>query len=158
MQSAKHKRIVEVLTKYIMFSLTSGFGTLVDLGLHWLLSVHFFPDSYWWTFWVAPFISFECAVLTNFNVAYFFVWRERISRRSPRSYGRHYAAYNATATGVFFIKLAVMQGIHFIFITLGWLQEWSMEPVLCNLLALCVSGGFNFVMNEFVIFKKVKKK
>jgi len=140
-----------------MFSLTSGVGTIVDLGLHWFLSARFHPDSYWWSFWIAPFISFEVAVMTNFLIAYHFVWRERISHRNTRSFWRHYAAYNATATGVFFIKLAVMQGFHLLLLPLGWFQNSSFEPVLCNLLALCISGGFNFAMSEFVIFKKVKK-
>ena len=144
--------------KLAMFSITSGIGTIVDLGIHWILSANFYRDSYWWSFWVAPFISFEVAVITNFLIAYFYVWRERISHRDHRSFWRHFSAYNATATGVFLIKLAAMQGFHLLFHSLGWLQESSFEPVFCNLLALCISGSFNFVMNEFVIFRKVKKK
>ena len=31
------------------------------------------------------------------------------------------------------------------------------DVVFCNLLALCVSGCVNFVMDEWVIFKKKKK-
>jgi GtrA-like protein. len=85
-------------------------------------------------------ISFEAAVITNFVIAYFWVWRERISKRSPRSFLRHYAGYNAAATGVFFIKLLVMQGIHLLLVAFGWFQNKTYEPVLCNMLALCVSG------------------
>ena len=47
-----------------------------------------------------------------------------------------------------------MQGFHFLFVSLNWMQEWSVEPVFCNLLGLVFSGCFNFVMNEFVIFNK----
>ncbi len=158
MRKETRKRLVEILTKLIMFTLTSGIGTLVDLSVHWVLSTRFFQTSYWWSFWLAPFISFEFAVMTNFMIAYHFVWRERISHRSTRSFWRHYAAYNATATGVFFIKLALMQGVHLLLITLGWFQDLSYEPVLCNLIALCFSGSFNFAMNEFVIFKKIDRK
>ena len=158
MRKETRKRLVEVFTKLAMFTLTSGIGTIIDLGLHWILSTRFFQDSYWWSFWVTPFISFECAVFTNFMIAYHFVWRERISHRSTRSFWRHYAAYNATATGVFFIKLALMQGVHLLLVTFGWFQGVPYEPVLCNLLALSVSGSFNFVMNEFVIFKKANRK
>lgn len=157
MQKQTRKRLGEVFTKFIMFMLTSSIGTVVDLGVHWFLSARFFQDSYLWTFWIAPLISFELAVLTNFLTAYFFVWRERISHRNARSFWRHYAAYNATATGTFLIKLLLMQGIHFLFVSLGWLQGASYEPVLCNLLAMCVSGTMNFYMSEFVIFKKVNK-
>lgn len=150
-------RLSGLLTRFLVFSVTSGAGTLVDLGLHWLLSARYFPDSYWWGLWISPLISFEVAVLVNFLIAYNYVWRERISRRGTRSFWRHYAAYNATNTGVFFVKLAVMQGLHFIFVWLGWFQDASFEPVLCNLLALCVSGTINFFVNEFVIFRKVRK-
>jgi putative flippase GtrA len=158
MKPATRKRLSELLTKFVMFSITSGAGTLVDLGVHWWLAAAYLPDTYWWSFWVAPLISFELAVLTNFLIAYNLVWRERISHRNTRSFFRHYAAYNATATGVFFIKLLAMQGFHLMLIALDWFQDKSYEPVLCNLLALCVSGCFSFVLNEFVIFKKVEKK
>ena len=151
-------RFVELLMRFAMFSITSGAGTLVDLGGHYWLSSSYMPDHYWWTFWVSPVISFEAAVITNFVIAYFWVWRERISKRSPRSFLRHYAGYNAAATGVFFIKLLVMQGIHLLLVALGWFQGKSYEPVLCNMLALCVSGCFSFVLNEFVVFRKIEKK
>ena len=158
MKASTKKRIWELLTRFAVFSVTSGAGTLVDLGVHWWLSASFLQAHYWWTFWVAPLISFELAVLTNFLIAYYFVWRERISRRSTRSFFRHYAGYNATATGVFFIKLLLMQGFHLLFVALGWFQSKTYEPVLCNLLALCISGCFSFVLNEFVVFKKPVRK
>ena len=158
MKIPTRKRFGELLTRFVMFSITSGAGTLVDLGVHWWLSAAFRQDRYWWTFWVAPLISFELAVLTNFLIAYFFVWRERISKRSVRSFYRHFAGYNATATGVFFIKLLLMQGFHLLFVAFGWMQGTTYEPVLCNLLALSISGCFSFVLNEFVVFKKPVKK
>ena len=77
----------ELLSKFVMFVLTSSLGTVVDLGLHWLLSVYFFKGNYWGSYWIAPTISFELAAITNFCIAYFFVWRERISQRNVRSAG-----------------------------------------------------------------------
>ena len=112
MQKKTRQRFSEVLKKLLMFMLTSFVGTLVDLGVHWYLSANWYTDSYIWTYWVAPFISFELAVLTNFLTAYYFVWRERITYHGTRSFWRHYAAYNATCTGTFFIKILLMQGIH----------------------------------------------
>ena len=108
MKASTKKRIWELLKRFAVFSVTSGAGTLVDLGVHWWLAASFLQERYWWTFWVAPVISFELAVLTNFLIAYYFVWRERISQRSVRSFFRHFAGYNATATGVFLIKLLFM--------------------------------------------------
>ena len=142
----KKRRYREILKKFVMYALTSGIGSLVDLSLHFVLSTFIFKGNYLWSFIIAPVLSFECAVTTNFFIAYHFVWRERISHRDRRSFWRHYAAYNATATGVFCIKLALMQGFHFLFP--------GLIPVLCNLCALCISGFFNFFMSEFVIFRK----
>lgn len=152
-------RKLEILKKFIVFSLTSVAGTIVDLGLHWVLSEYFFDGSYWGSFWIAPTISFELATLTNFFIAYYWVWKERVSKPgSLRSLVRHCVAYNATCIGGYLIKLGAMQGFHFLFVSQGWFQDLSVEPVLCNLLGLCFSGCFNFVMNEFVIFNKAKVK
>ena len=147
----------EIGKKFVYFTITSSAGTVVDLALHWLLATFVFAGNYWGSYWVAPTISFEVSTLTNFVIAYFFVWKERISQRSVRSFFRHFAGYNAACIGAYLIKLVVMQGIHFVFQSQGWLQDWSGEPVLCNLIGMCFSGLFNFVMGEFVIFGKPAK-
>ena len=69
----------EVLKHYLMFSITCSAGTVVDLVVHWLLSTTVLDFSYWAKLWVAPTISFELATITNFIIAYHFVWRDRIS-------------------------------------------------------------------------------
>ncbi|MBR4740468.1 MAG: GtrA family protein [Bacteroidales bacterium] len=147
----------ELLGKFAMFVVTSSLGTVVDLGLHWVLATYAFRGNYWGTFWIAPTISFELAAIANFCIAYFFVWTERISQHNTRSFFRHLAAYNAACIGAFVLKILAMQGFHFLFVSLNWLQDSTLEPVLCNLLGLCFSGGFNFVMSEFVIFNKTNK-
>ena len=147
----------ELLGKFAMFVVTSSLGTVVDLGLHWVLATYAFRGNYWGTFWIAPTISFELAAIANFCIAYFFVWTERISQHNTRSFFRHLAAYNAACIGAFVLKILAMQGFHFLFVSLNWLQDNTLEPVLCNLLGLCFSGGFNFVMSEFVIFNKTNK-
>ena len=139
-----------------MFVLTSSAGTVVDLGVHWLLSNFVFKGNYWGSFWIAPTISFELAAMTNFIIAYYFLWKDRITYRGTRSFWRHFAAYNVTTLGAYIIKFVAMQGIHFLFVKMNWMQDSSFEPVICNLLGLCFSGSFNFLMNEFVIFNKKK--
>ena len=157
MKASTRKKIGELLMRFAVFSITSGVGTIVDLGGHWWLSSRFMTDRYWWTFWVSPIISFEAAVLTNFFIAYYLVWKERISERTPRSLVRHFAGYNATATGVFLVKLLIMQGFHLVFVAFGWFQTKTYEPALCNFLALMISGCLSFVLNEFVVFRKKKE-
>ena len=146
----------EIGTKFLAFTVTSFAGTVVDLALHWVLATFVFAGSYWGCYWVAPTISFEVSTLTNFVIAYCFVWKERISQRNTRSFFRHFGAYNAACIGAYLIKLAAMQGLHFLFRSQGWFQDWSLEPVLCNFLGMCLSGIFNFIMGEFVIFNKPK--
>ena len=146
----------EILQKLVLFSLTSLAGTIVDLGLHWILSHYVFSGNYWGSYWIAPVISFEVAAMTNFIIAYFFVWKERVSYRGARCFWRHFAGYNAAGVGAFIIKFIVMQGVHFLFVSIDWLQDYSIEPVICNMIGLCFSGLFNFYMSEFVIFNKKK--
>ena len=151
-------RLKEVLKHYLMFSITCSAGTVVDLGVHWLLSTTVLAFSYWARFWVSPFISFELATITNFIIAYHYVWRERISDKSSRSFWRHFAAFNATSFGAFLLKFGIMQGAHFLLVSMNWLQSASYEPALCNFIGMLFSGTFSFFMNEFVIFGKKSKK
>lgn len=147
----------ELLGKFAMFVLTSSVGTVVDLGVHWLLVSYAFRGNYWGSFWIAPTISFELAAITNFCISYFLVWNERISQHTVRSFFRHLGGYNATCVGGYILKFIAMQGFHFLFLHLGWMQDWTLEPVICNLLGTFISGFFNFFMSEFVIFNKTKK-
>ncbi len=147
-------RFTEILRKLVLFSATSMAGTIIDLGLHWVLSTYVYNGNYVGSYLIAPTISFEIATIVNFFIAYYLVWKERVSKPgSPRSLLRHFAAYNATCIGAFVLKWIAMNGLHFLFKHFGWFQDWTIEPVICNFLGLCLSGTFNFLMNEFVIFK-----
>ena len=150
------RSLKELFQKFAMFVLTSSVGTVVDLGLHWVGVAFVFKNNYWGSFWIAPTVSFEVAAIVNFVISYFFIWNERITQHNTRSFFRHLAAYNATCVGGYILKFIAMQGIHFLFLWFGWLQGFTLEPVLCNLLGTCFSGGFNFFMSEFVIFNKTK--
>ncbi len=121
-------------------------GTIVDTLVLWLFS-HFVFRRYTGQVIISPIISFECAVFTNYMVSYFFTWKDRITQKGKGSFFRRFALYNASCTGGFLIKLGILMLIQY-------LTKW--DVVVCNLLALCVSGMFNFSMNEFVIFKKKK--
>ena len=121
-------------------------GTLVDTLVLWVFS-HFVFRGYVGKVIISPLISFECAVFVNFLMAYYVTWKDRVSQLTSRSFFRHYGAYNASCTGSFLVKMGLLMLIQ-------WLSKW--DVVICNLLALCVSGCINFSMNEFVIFKKKK--
>ena len=101
----------EFFINLLKFALTSTAGTTVDLGLHWILSKFVFDGNYWGTFWVAPTISFEMSTIVNYFIAFFFIWKDRITERTPRSFFHHLLGYNAACIGAYLIKLGLMQGL-----------------------------------------------
>lgn len=137
----------KTLLRYVEFSLSTLLGTGVDMFVLWICSDFLLRGSYWGENLLSPFISFECAVLANFIVAYFFVWKDRVMQRSAVSFFRHYVGYNISCTGVFLIKMCFLLLIEYI-------SKW--DVLICNLLALCISGLFNFALNEWVVFRKEK--
>lgn len=135
-----------ILHRFPKFVAGNLLGTLVDTLIIWVFS-HFVFQGYVGKIIISPIISFEFAVFSNFIFSYYMTWKDRISRHSRKSFLRHYGAYNASCTGGFLIKLGLL-------LMIQALTKW--DVVICNLLALCVSGTYNFMMNELVIFKKRK--
>ena len=64
-----------LVLRFPKFFISSLGGTLVDMGVLFVLSEFVF-DRYFGEYILAPFISFECAVLTNFIFSFFFVWKD----------------------------------------------------------------------------------
>jgi putative flippase GtrA len=139
-------KALETIRKILSFFVSNLLGTLVDTGVLWACSSLLFT-SYWGKYLLSPFISFECAVLVNFLCSYFIIWKDRISRKTKLSFFRHYAGYNLSCTGVFLLKMVFL-------LIIERLSGWHV--VICNLLALCISGVLNFAMGEWVVFRKKK--
>lgn len=137
---------LKLVKRFAEFSASSLLGTIVDTVVLWVFSKWVF-STYFGQYIVSPAISFECAAVTNFVVAYFLIWKDRVSRRTARSFFRHLGGYNLSCIGAFLVKMAFLLLIQRMF-------RWNV--VWCNLLALCVSGGLNFFMNERVVFRKKK--
>ena len=135
-----------ILKRFPKFLAGNLAGTAVDTLVIWLFS-HFVFNGYVGKVIISPVISFEIANLVNFLICYYLTWNDRISQFSGKSFMRHYLAYNISCTGSFLLKMGMLMLIQY-------LTKW--DVVICNLLALCVSGIFSLIMNEFVIFKKEK--
>jgi putative flippase GtrA len=133
-----------VLIRFPKFVAGNLIGTLVDTLVLWLFS-HFVFHRYFGKVIISPVISFEFAAFANFLVSYYLIWHDRIEHDTRKSFAKHYAAYNVSCTGGFFIKMGAL-------LLIQALTKW--DVVICNLLALFVSGGFNFAMDELVVFKK----
>ncbi|MBR3711429.1 MAG: GtrA family protein [Bacteroidales bacterium] len=133
-----------IVKRFPKFFAGNLLGTAIDTLVLWLFS-HFVFHGYIGQVIISPVISFECAVMTNYVFSYFVTWKDRISQVSTRSFFRRFVGYNATCTGTFILKMGVLMLIQ-------WLTKWNV--VICNLLALCVSGVVNFLMDNYVVFKK----
>lgn len=130
------------LVRFLKYSGTSLAGTLVDTLVLWILSDLVFTKGYWGEYVVSPAISFQCAVVTNFLISYFYVWKDRKKTRNPFL---TFLYYDLSCTAVFLLRLGFLLLVELIF---GW------DVVICNLVAMCVTGIINFVMNNRVIFRK----
>lgn len=139
-------RTTEIISNFPKFVLAEGLGTVVDTAVLWILS-HFVFQKYAGEYLIAPFISFECAVFTNYCTAFFYVWGDRIKSRTFKNFLRKYVLYNLSASAVFLIKMVFLLMFELLF---GW------SVVICNLAALCISGLINFSIGEWVIFKRKK--
>ena len=141
-----NKKVKSVSMKLAKFYGSNLAGTLVDTLVLWLFS-HILRKTYAGTYLLAPLISFECSVLVNYTLSYFFVWKDRIRKRNARGFFKKYLEYNLSCSGVFLIKMGFL-------ILIEQISGWHV--VICNLIALCISGVLNFLLNEFVIFRKKK--
>ena len=138
-----------VLIRYLKFMGTSVVGTIVDTLVLWILSDFVFTKGYWGEYVISPVISFQCALTANFLISYFYVWKDRtaVSGASTKRFFKLYFAYNLSGSAVFLLRLGALLIIEKF---TGW------DVLICNLLAMCVSGVLNFAINNMVIFKKKK--
>ncbi len=142
-------RIKRILTQFVKYSTTTLLGTATDTFVLWLFSARILGESHFEQYILSPMISFECAVIVNYTTAFFYVWKDRISKHTFRSFLSHFWKYNLTCISAFIVKMLILNAIAVAF---------KLDPVICNLLALCVSGLLNFTINEFVIFRKKEEK
>ena len=138
-----------VLIRYLKFMGTSVVGTIVDTLVLWILSDFVFTKGYWGEYVISPVISFQCALTANFLISYFYVWKDRtaVSGASTKRFFKLYFAYNLSGSAVFLLRLGALLIIEKF---TGW------DVVICNLLAMCVSGVLNFIINNMFIFKNKK--
>lgn len=139
-----------VLIRYLKFMGTSVVGTIVDTLVLWILSDFIFTKGYWGEYVISPVISFQCALTANFLISYFYVWKDRtvVSGASTKRFFKLFFAYNLSSSAVFLLRLGALLIIEKF---TGW------DVVICNLLAMCVSGVLNFAINNLLIFKKKKR-
>lgn len=120
-------------------------GTVVDTAVLWLLSHLIFGGGYLATYILSPIISFEAAVVCNFLLSYYWIWSSRVISHTRRSFWRHFVAFNLSSLAGFMVKMLFLLLFERLF---GW------NVVLCNLVALCISGVLNFLLSDTLVFRK----
>lgn len=136
--------MLETLRRYLKFFLASLVGTGADCLVLWLCS-EVLMEGKMWVYGVAPVISYECGILVDFVIYYFFVWKDRISQPGVRSFFRHLLPFHLSNLGAFLCKTLAL---------LGFAQLLGCHVVVCEVLGLCMSGIVNFVCNEVLIFRR----
>jgi putative flippase GtrA len=133
--------LIKRLPKFIGVNII---GTVVDTAVLWVFSSYILK-GYLGVYILSPIISFECAVLSNYLFSYFGVWKDRAQRHNIKAFAQKYIMYNISSSAVFVFKLGLLLLLE---MTFGW------DVVICNLVALCISGFANFALGEWVIFRK----
>ena len=114
----------------------------------WLLSDFVFTGGYTGEYLLSPVLSFQAAVSVNFNIFFFYVWKDRVADvLGVGTYLRRYLTYNLSCSTVFLLRYGILQLI-------GQFTGW--DVLLCNLCAMCVSGILNFLLANNLVFRKTK--
>ena len=133
-----------MMPKYFKFLASRLIGTIVHTLVLWLLTSFIF-SSYVGAYIIAPTISFEFAVFSNFLFSYFWIWSKRVAVKNNRSFFSHFLSFNISSFLGFIVKMGFL-------LLFSKLLKWSV--VYCNFLALLISGVVNFGLSELVVFKK----
>lgn len=124
-------------------------GTGVDTLVLWACSTFLLGGTYWGENVVSPMISFEFAVFSNFICSYYWIWNNRVEEKNTKSFFKHFLVFNIAALSGFAVKMLFLLLFERIF---GW------NVVLCNLVALCISGVLNFFVEKLVVFRKQQQR
>lgn len=138
--------MLKLLKRYLKYAGSSIAGTLVDMLVLWIMSDFVFNDVYYGQYIISPIISFQCAVITNYLIFYFYVWRDRTKEdRRKHNFVSRFLAYDLSCSTVFVLRLGILLVIERFS---GW------DVLICNLIAMCFSGILNFLSNNLIIFRK----
>ena len=138
----------QIFIRYIKYASSTLVGTIVDMLILWFLSTELL-HSYIGEYIISPCISFECAVIANYLVAYHFVWKDRVLLHPQKNGWFRFLKYNGSCILGFSIKMCIL-------LLLKHLFQWNV--LLCNIVALLFSGGLNFLLQHFWVFSKKRHK
>lgn len=133
--------------RFLEYFLTRNIGTLADCAVLWMLAEWVFKGSYVGENIISPTLSFEVACVVNYTTSSIWVYNQRIDDHSMRAHLNRFFKFNVSSILGFLIKMGLLLLFDHWF---GW------HVVVCNLVALSISGLFNYSTSELWVFGKRK--
>jgi putative flippase GtrA len=127
--------------RFLKFWLTGISGTIIDTAVLFILSRYVFQTTFL-IYFIAPTISFEFAMFNNFNLSYYWVWKDR---KGTSSYFTKLLKYNLTCIVAFGVKMPIL---------ILTMQLFHLDVILCNLVGLCFSFLVNYFGGDKFVFRK----
>ena len=127
--------------RFFKFFLTNISGTIIDTISLWLLKTYVF-SSYVGTYIISPIIGFELAMLNNFIISYFWIWHKRVNYHS-KDFFKKLLKYNISVSVTFGFRMLIIIGVERLF---------HFDVIICNFIALALSGLLNFFLGEKWVF------
>lgn len=139
------------LKRFLKFLVVGASGFSVNAAVFLLLKLFSHNDLFLRI--IAPFLSFEVSIYSNYCIYHHWVWRDR-RKENRREYWLGFLHYNLTAGFGFLIILGVMN-------LMIALVPWFDSPgryIFANLCGAAVAAVFNFLATDRLVFRHRKKQ
>lgn len=131
-----------MIRRFTKFTVRGIAGGIVDSIVLLFLSEFAFR-TYVLEYIIAPAISFEVSLGVTYTMCYFWIWNHRV-QNTLRDFLRRFPMYNLSTLVAFGVKL---------FLLILFERLWHFRPVICNIMALSVSGFFSFFLGDKIVFR-----
>jgi len=130
----------QVFARVLRFQLVAWGGTLVNLGVLWLLKGRLHLSLV-----PAGALAIETAIIHNFTWHYFVTWKDRVDR-SVKDYVLRLLRYNLVTASIDFV---VNLGTLWVLVTFA-----GVHYLVADLLGMLAVPIVKFFVNEFFIFRR----
>jgi putative flippase GtrA len=131
-----------MVVEFTKFTLRGIVGALVDSAILLLLSEYVF-SSYVGQYIIAPAISFELSLTVTYTICYFWIWNHRVGN-NLKDFISRFPLYNLGTLVSFTLKMVLL---------IAFERMFHFHPVICNLMALTISGFTSFAFGNRLVFK-----
>lgn len=130
------ERIIKPFKQFFKFCVVGTMGAIIDIGGLWLLV----EVGKWHYLWAAGF-SFTAAVINNYFLNKYWTFNDL----SPKNF-KQFFSFVLVSVGGLLINLGVMY---------FFVEQIKFDYLLSKAIASLVVLSWNFLMNKYIIFKKI---